>query len=742
MNPPRDGGSRRAYAVEPVLNRVGFGPPEAQFVGLRTKPDSHRVEGRPPPVAVRERLRQRTPARNCASRFRNPHSVGAISRASSRAAYFIIAPTPFVRFIEHAMRLFLCEKPSQGRDIARVLGAQQRQNGYCSGANLVVTWCIGHLVEAAPPEAYGPEYKSWSLETLPIIPRRWQLEVKPSTVTQFKIVEKLIASAMEVVIATDADREGELIAREILDLCAYRGPVLRLWLSALNDISIRTALGALKPGRDTLPLYHAALGRSRADWIVGMNLTRLFTLLGRKAGYKGVLSVGRVQTPTLRLVVERDREIENFAPVPYWTIDVELSLGGRSFSAQWIAPKDTTDAEGRCLRSSAAEAAVNNLRRASTAVVVTIKTDRVREAPPLPFDLGTLQDMCSRQLGLPVQETLELAQSLYETHKATTYPRTDSGYLPENMFAEAPLVLAALLATDPELRRLIERLDCTQRSRAWNDAKLTAHHGIIPTLEPIRLSALSGKELAVYRLIRSHYLAQFLPHHEFDRTEAQLTCGPERLRAAGKQITSHGWRIAIDAQSLTDEEASSPQQVLPPLESGTQCQVGSVTGRSLRTQPPKHFTQGDLIKAMKGVARYVTDPRLRQKLTDTSGIGTVATQGAIIQGLINRGFLLQKGRTLRASDAGITLISAVPTAIADPATTALWEQVLDMIALGQVTLDEFVSKQSDWIAQFVRDYSGRTLTISAPVAPPITPERSPSKSRHRRATRSRTNSAR
>ncbi|WP_207238101.1 MULTISPECIES: DNA topoisomerase III, partial [unclassified Pseudomonas] len=427
------------------------------------------------------------------------------------------------------MRVFLCEKPSQGKDIARVLGAGQRGSGCYSGAGSVVTWCIGHLVEAVQPEAYGEQYKRWSIEQLPIIPERWRVEPKAATAAQFKIVKQIIGQASELVIATDADREGEMIAREIIDLCGYRGPIQRLWLSALNDASIRKALGALKPSAETLPLYYSALARSRADWLIGMNLSRLFTLLGRQAGYDGVLSVGRVQTPTLALVVTRDREISRFVSVPFWTVKIALSAGGQPFLANWIAPDGCTDDTGRCLQQAVSQQAADRMRVAGSAQVVSVETERVREGPPLPFDLGTLQEVCSRQLGLDVQETLDIAQALYETHKATTYPRSDSGYLPESMLAEVPAVLAAVLATDPSLRPLLDQLDRTQRSRAWNDGKVSAHHGIIPTLEPANLSAMSDNELAVYKLIRAHYLAQFLPHHEFDRTTAQLLCSGQNL---------------------------------------------------------------------------------------------------------------------------------------------------------------------------------------------------------------------
>ncbi|MCW5706916.1 DNA topoisomerase III [Shinella sp.] len=619
------------------------------------------------------------------------------------------------------MRVFLCEKPSQGKDIAMVVGARQRGSGCYNGNGVVVTWCIGHLVEAAPPESYGEQYKRWSIAQLPIIPRSWRIEIKPATATQFKVVKELVGKASELVIATDADREGEMIAREIIDLCGYRGPIHRLWLSALNDASIRKALGALKPGAETLPLYHSALARSRADWLIGMNLSRLFTLLGRSAGYQGVLSVGRVQTPTLRLVVDRDREIASFVSVPYWTIEVALSHGGHSFAAAWSPPDTITDDAGRCRNQDAATQAADRIRAAREAQIVSVETERVREAPPLPFDLGTLQEVCSRQLGLDVQETLDIAQSLYETRKATTYPRSDSGYLPESMIAEVPTVLDAILKTDPAIRPLIDKLDRSQRSRAWNDAKVSAHHGIIPTLEPADLSAMSEKELAVYRLIRAHYLAQFLPHHEFDRTVAVLSAANQTLRATGKQVAIQGWRLALISngarQSDEDDDSADHGQILPPLSQGSQCKIDGLELKTMKTMPPRHYTQGELVKAMKGVAKLVSDPRLKQKLKETTGIGTEATRAGIIGGLLGRGYLIRKGRAIQASDAAMTLIDAVPPAIADPGTTAVWEQALDMIEAGQMTLDTFIEKQSAWVAQLVDQYRGVSLSIKVPAGP-------------------------
>ena len=295
------------------------------------------------------------------------------------------------------MRLFLCEKPSQGKDIGRILGATQRGEGCLNASGVTVTWCIGHLVEAAAPEVYDAALKRWSLEQLPIIPQQWRVEVKPKTATQFKkVVKALLAKATQLVIATDADREGELIAREIIDLCGYRGPIERLWLSALNDASIRTALAKLRPSAETLPMYYSALARSRADWLVGMNLSRLFTVLGRQAGYDGVLSVGRTDpdAQTRGGPRPRDRGLRVRAVLGHRRVavrrrsDVHRAVGGTDAS---------TDDAGRCLRQPVAQQAAQQIRAAGSAQVVSVETERVREGPPLLFDLGTLQEVCSKQ---------------------------------------------------------------------------------------------------------------------------------------------------------------------------------------------------------------------------------------------------------------------------------------------------------------------------------------------------------
>ena len=473
--------------------------------------------------------------------------------------------------------------------------------------------------------------------------------------------------------------------------------------------------GALKPGAETFSLYHSALGRSRADWLIGMNMSRLFTLLGRQSGYQGVLPVGRVQTPTLRLVVDRDRSIADFVPVPFWAIDVDLLHNGTAFTAQWRAPSDICDDQDRCLNQPLAQQAAAAISSADSARVIKLKTERMREVAPLPFDLGTLQEVCSKKLGLGAQETLDIAQALYETYKVITYPRSDCGFLPLSQHSEAPSILTALRQADPSLEALQGYLEPQRRSRAWNDAKVSAHHGIIPTIAAKNLERLSGKHRAVYTLIRARYLAQFLPNHEYDRTQADFDCNGQALRAVGKQIIEAGWKRALPEAlaPARGREAPAPQ-TLPTLSQGVECAVSKVNLKDLWTQPPKPYTEGDLIKAMKNVAKLVEDPLLKQKLKDTTGIGTEATRASIIQGLLDRGYLVKNGKALAATPAAFSLIDAVPRAIADPGTTAIWEQALDMVQSGEMSLEEFVTKQAAWMSKQVTRCSALSLTISGP----------------------------
>ena len=467
-------------------------------------------------------------------------------------------------------------------------------------------------------------------------------------------------------------------------------------------------------------MYHSALARSRADWLVGMNLSRLFTVLGRQAGYDGVLSVGRVQTPTLKLVVDRDREIARFVSVPYWAIAVSLFAGGSTFAAQWVPPDACTDDAGRCLRQPVAQQTMQQIRAAGSAHVVSVETERVREGPPLPFDLGTLQEVCSKQLGLDVQETLEIAQALYETHKATTYPARTPATCPRACLPKCPPFSTAcsrpiLAALDHGPARPLAALARLER---WQGHGAPRHHPDARTGEALR------HEREGTGRVQAHPVA--LPGAVPPSPRVRPHCGQvfvrgQNLAATGKQVVIPGWRQVLAEPQAEDGDGEGDTAVraqvlpaLPKLYEGLACQVADVDLKALKTLPPKPYTQGELVKSMKGVAKLVSDPRLKQKLKDTVGIGTEATRANIIGGLIARGYLVKKGRAIRASDAAFTLIDAVPAAIADPGTTAVWEQALDMIEAGQLTLDVFIGKQAAWISQLIAQYGSASCPSRFP----------------------------
>jgi len=598
-------------------------------------------------------------------------------------------------------RLFLCEKPSQARDIGRVLGATQRMDGALKGDGLIVTWCIGHLMEMSPPHVYDPALKKWAFENLPILPQQWRMEVTKSGRKQFNAVKASLQKASEVVIATDADREGETIAREVLASCNWRGPVTRLWLSALDETSIRKALSNILPGNKTEPLYWAGLARSRADWLVGMNLTRAYTLAARSQGGDSLLSVGRVQTPTLKLIVDRDREIEAFKPVPYFELVGRFSADAHNFAAQWVPRGTSVDQEGHCINRQVAVKMAQQLmgRRGR---IDKAETQRKKEAAPLPFSLSALQQEASRRWGMGAQQVLETAQALYETHKATTYPRTDCDYLPMSQHEEAPDVLKALAQSDNRLAALAGTADPSKRSRCWNDAKITAHHAIIPTHATVDISKLSESEFQIYNLIRRRYLAQFFPRYEYDQTTIEVIIEGEHFKASGRTPRIEGWREVLGRENGKDPG----NQPLPPVKTGQTVILDQANIEDKETKPPARFSEGTLIQAMKSIGKTITDPKLKAVLKETAGLGTEATRAGILQTLLKRGFVTKQKKHLVSTTVGRALIDAVPEAVKNPATTAIWEQQLDIIAQGKASLDDFMQQQSKHVRQLVEAVAG------------------------------------
>lgn len=607
------------------------------------------------------------------------------------------------------MKLFLCEKPAQGRDIARVLQANKKGNGYLATADggVCVTWAIGHLVEQFSPEMYNEEWKRWSLESLPILPSQWQVAPKKETKKQFNVVMQLIKKAQHVVIATDIDREGETIARELLELANFKGQISRLWLSALDGASIRKGLSNLKRGEETLPLYHAGLARSRADWLVGMNFSRLFTLLAQREGFQGVMSVGRVQSPTLALVVNRDNEIKNFVPKNHYKLFSVFSSNGEPFTAGLIPPEQILNEEGLCLGRNFLENIASLVQRQTMATITAVDKKRKKENPPLVFSLSALQADCNRLFGFGAQQVLDIAQSLYEKHKATTYPRSDCAYLPTEQLAEVPKVVAAVLGADVKLQPLQKVLNLNQKSRVWNDSKITAHHGIIPTTKKVDIGAMTDAEFQVYDLIRRHYLAQFLPFCEVDQTEITLRAGDYTFATKGKVTINPGWKILFPRKDSNDDE-----QGLPNVALNEQVAINSLEIKQLTTTPPAHFTEGTLLTAMVNAGRFVQDERLKKQLKETEGLGTEATRAALIQNLFDKKFLQKKGKSLIATADGHALIASLPLVLKDPATTALWEQALNQIAECNFTLQGFMQKQESFIKLLVAQIAKQGVSVA------------------------------
>lgn len=600
--------------------------------------------------------------------------------------------------------LYLCEKPSQARDIARVLGVGSKEKGYIEGGDTVVTWCLGHLLTLAPPEQYCDQLKPWRIDVLPVMPNEWHCLPNAKTKSQLTIVKGLLKKADCVVIATDADREGDVIGREILDYYQYQGKVKRLWLSALDETSIKKALASIHPGESTYPLYQAGLGRQRADWLIGMNMTMATTCLFGAPG-QGVLSVGRVQTPTLNLIVERDKRIEHFKPVAYFELDGVFTSEQGECIARWQAPDEMTDEEGHCLKSDIIESIVQKVKGKTGVVSLFDDTPR-KTAPTVCYSLSSLQKMASSSLALSAKQTLEVAQSLYEKHKAITYPRTDSGYLPVNQFDEADAILSALVSIDVTLQSYVALCDTTFKSPVWNDKKVTAHHGMIPTQNSaVDITTMSEHERAVYDLIRRQYIAQFLGFYEYAQRKVEIKCENETFAASSNTPTALGWKQVLKQQEKKEEGDEQQLSSIPEFTVNQSVTVKDTRCLSKQTKPPARFTEGSLITAMKNIAKYVEEDQHKKTLKDTAGIGTEATRADIIEKLVNRDYIKRDKKHLLSTDRGRELVSILPDQIKNPVTTASWEQELDDIAQGQGRLNDFLLDQADVLEFMLEDLS-------------------------------------
>ncbi|WP_226684079.1 DNA topoisomerase III [Shewanella indica] len=596
------------------------------------------------------------------------------------------------------MILYIAEKPSLGRAIAEVLPKPHRKHeGYIElGNGDCVSWCIGHLLEQAEPDAYDPAYKSWQLEHLPIVPSDWQVKPKASSRGQLSVLRKLVKQASELVNAGDPDREGQLLVDEVIAHLGVKGDKLaavkRLLISDLNPQAVKRALGQMRSNREFVPLSTSALARSRADWLYGMNMTRAYTLQGRKVGYQGVLSVGRVQTPVLGLVVRRDQEIAAFVPKPFYEVLAHLSTQeGSCFSARWQpseACQPWMDEEGRVLSRGLAMNVVGRIT-GQPGRVDELERKQRHQAPPLLYSLSALQIDCAKRFGMSAKEVLDTAQSLYERHKLITYPRSDSRHLPKAQLQLAPVVLNAITQGAAELLQGCEAPNPTLKSKAWNDAKVDAHHAIVPTEKTANLGVLSQRERQVYLQIARQYLAQFYPNYEYLETRVVIDIAGGCFVAKAKQPLKQGWKQLFGKQKA-DDEAEDIQTVLPELTQGQMldCLKGELVEKM--TQAPKHFTDATLLAAMTGISRYVKDTEIRKILKETDGLGTEATRAGIIELLFKRGFLKRQGKSILATEAGSGLIQSLPEVATTPDMTALWESSLDAICRRELKYQAFM----------------------------------------------------
>lgn len=602
--------------------------------------------------------------------------------------------------------LYLCEKPDQGRIIAKALGGGTKTQGGISGSGWTVTWGFGHLLTPFMPQDYDEDLKRWEWDPLPIVPEKFRFKPKDSmSQRQIGAIRKLFKGASEVVISTDADREGELIAYEILNEMGWSGTTRRLWLSDLTIPAVQKSLSNLREAQETKPLYWAAAARTYADWIVGMNLSRAATLKLAARGGKP-MSVGRVQTPVLGMIVDLERKIKNFRPEDYYEIKARVSAGAGTLLMRY-APAP----EKRLKDIQTAQKLRDAAQGAQGPLCVTTKAGK--QAPPALLDLNALQQECNSRFGWSADKALKVLQSLYEQHQILTYPRTDSSCLPEDHRVNIPTIRDNI-ASLQDLSHLSSDLKApVERSTVYNDKKVTAHHAVVPTNKPADLSDLSADEKRLYLLVCRFWAAAHMPDMEYLQTTVTLDANGTPLRASGRQITKPGWKVAFqsssgtDVDSAQDEDSESESEdgkaKLPPLKDGETGLVEHAEIDAKKTKPPSRHTEKSLLQAMKNVAAHVEDPQAKKILKATSGIGTPATRANVIETLKSREYITIKKRQLVPTETAFKLIDAMRAtapSYADPVMTARWEDVLETIASGQ---DAGLTKRFvDGIAKTVR----------------------------------------
>ncbi|MCL1843961.1 MAG: DNA topoisomerase 3 [Defluviitaleaceae bacterium] len=606
--------------------------------------------------------------------------------------------------------LIVAEKPSVGRDIARVLKCGQRGDGFLQSEKHVVTWAIGHLVTLNEPEDYDPSLKKWRRSDLPILPETMGLKALPKTKKQLLLLKKLMNSneTETIICATDSGREGELIFRCIYKWAGCKKPVKRLWISSLTDAAISDGLAKVKDSAEYDNLYASARCRAEADWLVGMNATRAFTLSCNE-----LLPMGRVQTPTLAMLVNRHLEIKAFKPMDYWEVKAGFSPG---YTGTWINTSNK-ESDERVYSREEADAVVEKIKE-STGVIESVETEEKRRTPPQLFDLTELQRECNRKLGFSAKKTLETAQALYERHKLITYPRTDSRYLSDDISPKLRGIIGA--AAFGEYKNFADGLlalpSLPVTSRIVNNTKVTDHHAIIPTGKKPPAS-LSADETAVYDRILRNFLAAFHTPHVYAATTVitRVICGAEKdeiFRSKGKTEISAGWTALYSHEKpAKPENSKEPADAqLPVLSKGEQVTVLSAEVLSKKTKPPVPHTEATLLSAMENVGRLAEDESIKEALK-SSGLGTPATRAAIIEKLISSGYAQRVKKNLNPTEKGIKLIEIVPPEMRSPETTGKWERALTRIASGKMDESRFMESIRRYVVYLVQQAAHRIRAV-------------------------------
>ena len=587
--------------------------------------------------------------------------------------------------------LVLAEKPSVARDIARTLGCRQNGEGHIAGDKYIVTWALGHLVTLADPEVYDKSFEQWSLETLPMLPAKMQLVVIKESSKQYGVVKGLLnrADVSDVIIATDSGREGELVARWILIKAGCSKPAKRLWISSQTDRAVREGFMSLRPASEYYNLFLSAQSRAEADWLVGLNVTRALA-----CKHNAALSAGRVQTPTLAMIVEREQEIRNFTPKDYFTVKAKFD----GFTATWVGSGGQTRLETR----QAAEAILQRVSGRSGVAIEVAKQDK-RQAPPAAYDLTELQRDANRKYAYSAKETLSLMQSLYERHKLLTYPRTDSRYIPNAIVPTLPERLRGVaVGSYKEMAAQLLKARPLSTRYLVDDSKVTDHHAIIPTEEPADLSRLSPEERNIYDLVVRRFFAVLSPPCEYEDIKLAILIGKERFCAKGKTVRSLGWKRAYGDAILEEEEDTDiKEQALPKIRQGDRMEARSCAIETGKTKPPARYTEATLLTAMENPSDRRMSDGMREILKTTSGLGTPATRADIIEKLFASFYMERKGKEIVPTSKGMQLVSIVPPDLKSAELTGKWEQELALISKGMARSDKFIAEMRAFTTKLV-----------------------------------------